>query len=126
MAWIVLVLGHLSPKDEIFSKIYVPPPLKKRKEESKVVQVLPGIFKNLPSKLPTKSGSRVRLQITNNGIKKAKELNQKQNKDELKVVLLIEQRNRVQNSPARANPMTGLSSKPIQQTKNDFSSSDYD
>ncbi len=33
--WMVLVLGHLSPKDEIFSKDYVPPPVRKRKESPK-------------------------------------------------------------------------------------------
>lgn len=73
----------------------MPPPIKKRKEEPKVVQMVQGMFKDLPSTLSTKPGSRVRLQITKNGIKKAKEMKSKQKKDELKVELLMEQRNRV-------------------------------
>jgi hypothetical protein len=44
----VLVLGHLSPMDEIFAKSYVPPAHEKRKEEPKVLLGNKGKLKDLP------------------------------------------------------------------------------
>ena len=93
--WLVLVLGHLNPKDEIFQKDYVPPPLRKRKDQPKVIQYPNGFFKHLSTTLTTKKKSRSRLQILKTGKAIVKELRMKEKKDLLRVELELEKSKRV-------------------------------
>ena len=45
-----MVLSTLCPKDEIFGKDYVAPPVHKRKPEEKVIEIPKGLFEGLPAK----------------------------------------------------------------------------
>ena len=83
--WMVLVLGHLSPRGEVFAKDYVPPPLRKKKPAPKVISVASSLFKGLKPKNPPKRKSRTRLNITKNGAAKVKELLQSEQKEALKI-----------------------------------------
>ena len=42
------MLGMMSLKDEIFAKDYVPPPVRAKKEEPKVISMPSGFLKGLP------------------------------------------------------------------------------
>ncbi len=106
--WMVLVLGHLSSKDEIFRKNYVPHPVRVRKEAPKVISVVEGFLKNLPIK-PIKKNRRVQLNVTKTAAARVKELRLKEKKDLLRVELEQDKAKRVQNSPARQNSMQGVS-----------------
>ncbi len=56
-----------------------------------------------------KANQRVRLKVIRDGAKKVKELRLKEKKDALKIEIEMEKSKRVQQSPSRANPMTGVS-----------------
>ena len=103
------MLGMLKPSDEIFAKDYVPPPIRIKKEEPKVISVSQGFLKGLPVKPISKSNSRVRLKVTQNAKIKAKELRLKSKKDELRLEIEMERKNKVQQSPSRSNKMQGIS-----------------
>ena len=104
-----MMLGMLKPQDEIFSKDYVPPPVRVKKDEPKVISIMQGFFKGLPQKQISKSNSRVRLKVTQNARKKVKELRLKEKKDALRLEIEMEKKNRVQQSPSRSNIMQGIS-----------------
>jgi len=44
----VMMLGMINPKDEIFAKDYVPPPIRAKKEDPKVINMPSGFLKGLP------------------------------------------------------------------------------
>jgi hypothetical protein len=48
--WMIMVLSTLNPKDEIFAKNYVAPPVHKKKGEEKVIEVPKNLFEGLPMK----------------------------------------------------------------------------
>ena len=48
--WMVMMLGMINPKDEIFAKDYVPPPIRAKKEDRKVINMPSGFLKGLPQK----------------------------------------------------------------------------
>ncbi len=89
------MLGHLSSKDEIFQKDYVPPPIKKTKEDPKVIHMPANFLKGLPIRKPSKKRKRVRLAITKDATKKIKELRLKDKKDSLKIEMELEKQKRV-------------------------------
>jgi len=91
----VLVLGHLSAKDEIFSKDYVPSPVRKRKEDLKVISMPSGFLKGLPLKPISKQRKRTRLRITQNANSKIKEMRQNEKKSNLKLEIEMEKDKRV-------------------------------
>jgi len=84
-SWIVKMLGHLLPADEIFDKDYVPPPINKKKDEPKVISLPSRFLKGLPTKPISKRRLRVRLKLTMDGNKKVKELSAKEKKDALRI-----------------------------------------
>ncbi len=79
--WCVKILAHLDQKDEIFSKDYVPPPVRKKKEEPKVLMIPANTLKGLPIKKAKKGNSRVRLKIVKDAKAKIKEMRVKEKKD---------------------------------------------
>ena len=89
-SWIVKMLGHLLPSDEIFEKDYVPPPVKKKKDEPKVISLPSRFLKGLPTKPISKRRSRVRLKLTMEGNKKIKELRAKEKKEALRIEIEME------------------------------------
>lgn len=59
----VAVLTTLNPKDEIFTKSFMAPPIKKKKDEEKVIEVDADLMQGLPVKKPDKRLKRAKLQI---------------------------------------------------------------
>lgn len=64
--WLIEVLGHLKPEDEIFKKDYVAPPRKNKTEEYKTIELPPTFLQQLPlSQAKTK---KRRLKLVGQGL----------------------------------------------------------
>ena len=75
------MLSTYSPDDEIFSKDYVAPAIKKKKEEEKTVAVSKNLLEGLPVKKLGKRTKRTRLEILKDARKLQKDIRAKAIKD---------------------------------------------
>ena len=75
------MLSTYNPEDEIFNKDYVAPPIKKNKEEEKMVPVSKNLLDGLPVKKVGKRTKRTRLEILKDARKLQKDIRAKAMKE---------------------------------------------